>query len=142
MCSSDLSATTRALLHLRCGELLERESGTTHSASMAFDAARHLIAAGARERAVHLLEESAAYQVANGLGEEAVASLDQALEVVTTDADKARLESARIRALLTIGAWKKIRASIGRAMAADAQATLSSMEHSEDRKSTRLNSSH
>ena len=121
----------RALLHLRCGELLERESGSTHSASMASDAARHLIAAGARERAVHLLEESAAYQVANGLGEEAVASIDQALEVVTADADKARLETARIRALLTIGAWKKIRASIGRAMAADAQATLSSIEHSE-----------
>jgi DNA-binding SARP family transcriptional activator/tetratricopeptide (TPR) repeat protein len=126
-----MRSAARALLHLRCGELLERESGTTHSASMASDAARHLIAAGARERAVHLLEESAAYQVANGLGEEAVASLDQALEVVTTDADKARVESARIRALLTIGAWKKIRASIGRAMAADAQATLSSMEHSE-----------
>lgn len=121
----------RALLHLRCGELLERESGETHGASMASDAARHLIAAGARERAVHLLEESAAYQVANGLGEEAVASLEQALEVVTADADKARLETARIRALLTIGAWKKIRATIGRAIAAESQATLSSMEHSE-----------
>jgi DNA-binding SARP family transcriptional activator len=121
----------RALLHLRCGELLERESGETHGASMASDAARHLIAAGARERAVHLLEEDATYQVANGLGEEAVASLDQALEVVTADADKARLETARIRALLTIGAWKQIRTSIAHAIAADAQATLSSVEHSE-----------
>jgi DNA-binding SARP family transcriptional activator len=109
---STLRPASRALLHLRCGEVLATESSESKLASMVSDAARHLIAAGVRERALRLLEDAAAHQLANGLSEDAVGSLEQAIASCLGDEDRLRLEQHRITALLTIGGWQKIAASV------------------------------
>ena len=127
---SRLGQATRALLHLRCGEVLAEESAANKSASVVSDAARHLIAAGAKERALRLLEDAAANQLANGMSEDAVASLELALFSCSHDDDTLRLEESRIAALLTIGGWQKIADSIDRVVWLQQKANHLTAEHS------------
>lgn len=112
-----LKPASRALLHLRCGEVLEREANESNTASILPDAARHLLASGAKDRGVRLLESAATYQVANGLSEDAVASLDLALTAAINDDECFRLEQRRLAALLTFGGWTEIAKSVDRALA-------------------------
>ena len=124
-----LRPASKAVLHLRCGELLAIESAESKSASMVSEAARHLIEAGVKDRAIKLLEDAATHQLANGLSEDAVASCDQALTIVSSDEDRIRLEDTRIAALLTIGGWTQIAAGVDRVIALRNNSEPAQIEH-------------
>jgi len=95
-------------LHLRCGEVLAEESAANKSASVVSDAARHLIAAGAKERALRLLHDAATYQLACGLGEDAAASCELALAHCSTHDERDRVLPVLIEALQHSGAWHRV----------------------------------
>ena len=126
----NIRPASRALLHLRCGEELEIESHESKLVSVVSEAARHLFAAGVRERALRILEVAAEHLMQNGLAEDAVSSLDQALAMCTTAGDRLHLEERRIAALLTIGGWRKIADSAERVLALAAGADRTARTHS------------
>lgn len=104
---STLGPATLALLHLRCGEVLAEESADTKLASATADAARHLISAGAKERALRLLHEAATLQMASGLSEDAAAICELALAHSGTREERERVLPVLIEALQHSGAWHR-----------------------------------
>lgn len=103
-----LRPASKALLHLRCGEVLEPEASATHAADIVHDAARHLSAAGATGRALALLEASARSQLDSGCAEAAVESSRRALQVANQSHDRARVRELHLRALQRAGDWHAI----------------------------------
>lgn len=102
-----LRDASRALIHLRCGELLASESAGTKSASTISEAARHLVAAGATAKALRLLEDAAKHQMANGLCEDAAASCELALAHVSAEDERVALLSLLVNAFQQSGAWNR-----------------------------------
>jgi hypothetical protein len=111
-----LRTASKAMLHLRCGEVLEREATESRAAGIVHDAARHLAAAGAADRALALLEDSARYQLESGFAETAVESSRRALQVATQAADRARVRALHLGALQSVGDWDGIVALSGEAL--------------------------
>ncbi|HVY66255.1 MAG TPA: AAA family ATPase [Gammaproteobacteria bacterium] len=100
--------SARALLELRSGEVLEKESQIDHSAALAADAARHLIAGGARARAIRLLCHATEHQLANGLTDDAVTTSRHGWNIAHEPADKSRCTALYLRALHQAGRWADI----------------------------------
>ena len=113
---ASLSAASRQLIHQRCGEVLEAESRDTRSASMVWEAARHLIASGARGRALNLLDECAQHLLENGLPADAAQTFALAFDASTTDPDRLRALTGRITALHRAARWTELSPIIGPAI--------------------------
>lgn len=103
-----LKPPTKALLHLRCGEVLESESLESRAVGLVHDAARHLIAAGTTARALRMLEDAANYQLANGFTEAAVETSREALRASESEDSDVRLRSLHVKALHAAGNWRAI----------------------------------
>jgi DNA-binding SARP family transcriptional activator len=103
-----LRAPTRALLHLRCGEVLEGEADESRTSAIVLDAARHLIAAGAPERAAGFLEGAIRSQLANGFTDVAVSTACQAFEAAAGVTNQSRLKALYLEALRASGDWSRI----------------------------------
>lgn len=116
---STMKPSALALLHLRCGEVLQAESLTDRSAALVVDAARHLTAAGANSRAIRLVCDAAEHQLANGLTDDAVATSRHGCSIATEPADIARSKSLHLRALHQAGRWAEI-LSVGPAIVRNA----------------------
>lgn len=124
-----MGAAARALLHLRSGEVLETESAESRSASTVSEAARHLIAAGARDRAFRALFQASEYQLANGLSSDAVSTSRLAIDAATTADDHEAAASTYLRALHQVGDWQAILAA-STTSAASEQTDVPAVKHS------------
>lgn len=107
----------RALLHLRCGQVMAAEAGNGEIASIATEAARHLVAAGNVQDALLLLEKSAVHHLANGFAGDAVRTSAIALAKATAEPEMSRLWWLHMQALCGAGDWAAILAEYHRGVA-------------------------
>ena len=128
---SSLRAASRQLIHHRCGAVLEMESRQTRSASMMWEASRHLIESGAQDRALSLLEECAQHLLDNGLPVDAAKTFELAFNAAATDAERFRALSGRISALHRAAKWSELSEVIGPAIELSERCSGAPSGHSE-----------
>lgn len=109
---SIVQTTSRALIDLKCGEVLAADLLQEKSTTIALAAARHLTAAGARTRAVNLLCDLAQHHEANGMIEDAITVLDRAVDTTNDFAESLRLAKWRLSLLQILGDWTLALAAI------------------------------
>jgi hypothetical protein len=125
-----LRPAPRALLHLRCGDVLEREGLSSKQAAVITEAARHFVLAGVRDKAVDALREAAKHHRTNGLDEAAIRVLDQAVELCTDDDTRFNLHVERIDALRSVGGWPEIRRTLQLVLAPEGKRKQLNQSHS------------
>ncbi|MDQ8165222.1 MAG: AAA family ATPase [Gemmatimonadota bacterium] len=127
--ANQMRPAPRALLHHRCGEVLLGEGHRSKEAGVVSEAARHLVHGGAPDRAVIALEDAAAHYQANGMHDDAIASLDTALTLAVDDGARFRICVTRIASLRAIGAWPEIQTSLNGALGAERRLSPTVAEH-------------
>jgi len=105
---ADVRPAVGALLHLRAGEILAAESEQSKDSAMTSEAARHLVAAGARDRALLLLISLAHVQKRGGLIQEAIESSRAALDLAVGTGREDEVRVLHARCLADGGAWAKV----------------------------------
>ncbi|HVT37960.1 MAG TPA: AAA family ATPase [Gemmatimonadaceae bacterium] len=126
---ASLRPASKQLIHHRCGAVLEAESRHTRSASMVWEASRHLIASGAHDRALSLLEKSAQHLLTNGLPVDAAQTFELAFRASTTDAERFRTVSGQVAALHRAASWTDLSEVIGQAIALSERCSDNSSVH-------------
>ena len=115
--ANSIRPAPRALLHLRSGQVLAAEAGNGEIASIATEAARHLVSAGNVQDALLLLEKSASHHLANGFAGDAVRTSATALAKATAEPERSRLWWLHMQALRGSGDWAAILAEYHRGAA-------------------------
>jgi predicted ATPase/DNA-binding SARP family transcriptional activator len=126
-----IRAPTRALLHLRCGEILEAEALESRVAGIVHDAARHLSAAGCTERALQLLMNAAAHQLQNGFADAAVQISARALDGAAESPERAAILLFHLQALAAVGDWARI-AELNPALSTSVQSLAVGSRHNHE----------
>lgn len=99
---------TKAVMHVRAGDLLAGESAIQPTPAMVTDAAWHYVEAGAPTKALGLLNDAASHLLQNGFTEDAVDASRQAWEYAKLLGDNGKARQLYLDCLFQAGHWHSI----------------------------------